>query len=155
MKSRDAKGAFFKEISRRYGTYALEGLPQLHSGILLLIVASCKVSGVYIYCRRLLLLYIIHGISHTGLNAQGSSRVARRMAFSTSRFRNAGPQPRQIGQRERSTTRSINARTRHREPSISTLLTLNEARCVELQSRIEPGSGEGRARILNTNPSLL
>lgn len=129
------KGAFLKKFRGHRGHMHWKDFLQLHSWILLLIVASCKVSGDYIYCRQLLLLYIIHGISHTALNAQGSSRVARRMAFSTSRFRNAGPRPRQIEQRERSTTRSVNARTRrHKEPLISALLTFNEARCVELRS---------------------
>ena len=134
----------------------MAGFPQFHSGILVLIVASCKVSGDYISGRQILLLYMSDGISHIGLNAQGSLRVARRMAFSTSRFRNAGPRPRQIVQRERSTTRSVNARTRrHKKPLISALLTFSEAHCVELWSRIKRETGEGRARVLKTNPSLL
>jgi hypothetical protein len=47
MKGRDAKSAFFERISRTWGTYALGGFPQLHSGMFLF-VPSCKVSSDYI-----------------------------------------------------------------------------------------------------------
>lgn len=54
-------------------------------------------------------LYIIHGISRTKRYTpkHHPSRVARRIAFSTLRLRNAGPRPRQIGPRERSTAKSV------------------------------------------------